>query len=108
MSKFDNKVTENDISMFIMDNTTIAMPELFKVERLKSQKQPETPKHVSFKISTFSNEIYKKIIDEKLWSPNFTARVYLTNNEESRNDKIAKRRSNLNRLEQTDNSIHQI
>lgn len=71
ISKFDVSVTEKDIIEHIMEQTTIAMPDLFKVQKLNHKNGFN-----AFKVSTFQKQYYDEIMNENIWSGGFTAKDY--------------------------------
>lgn len=76
LSEFDIGTTIDDIVRYIMQRTTIIMPDLFNVEMLPIEKKIDR-ESVSFKISTLKRNIYNEIMNQAIWSPNFVARDYL-------------------------------
>lgn len=77
VTKFDKSVTATDISNHIMENTDIITPELYKVELITSLKRNQEVDYISFKVSTFGENIYNAVMDEKLWAPNYVARDFV-------------------------------
>lgn len=66
---FEPHIVCNDIASHIVSKNVVKDRRLFNVEMLMPQKDQTTPKpYVSFKISTFSDDIYKKILDKDVWA----------------------------------------
>lgn len=76
VSKFSNEITPNIIVEHIMENTSIPMRELFKVEQMRSRKMNNARDYATFKISTFSKETYTAIMNRDVWEPEYEARDF--------------------------------
>lgn len=72
VSKFHKSTNANDIRKFICERTELKANE-FEIQRLTTKRKIS---HVSFKISTSKNEIYKELYNEEIWSPDFSVRPY--------------------------------
>lgn len=76
ISRFDMKTTEKDIETYIMEKTKIKYRDTFKVTKLVGKLDDNIKKYTSFKVTTLLNEVYKQIINTKIWEPEFIARDY--------------------------------
>lgn len=76
ISKFDIATEEKEIGAHIMDKTRIKTTDLFKVSKLKSRTNDATKNYVSFKVTTLRGDVYKQIINQKIWEPDFMARDF--------------------------------
>lgn len=74
VSKFDADKKVEDIVEHVMQNTTIIDPDNFKVVKLNNTRSDFS----SFKISTYTNEIYDEI--KSIWAPYFYVRDFRQNN----------------------------
>lgn len=83
VSPFQTNVTVDDIVTHILTNTDIGDVRLFMVQKLIGQNESTKRKtYVSFKISTFNDDIYETILNKELWGPNQTARPFDSNFQE--------------------------
>lgn len=76
IARFDIKTTEKDIETFIMDKTKIKYKDTFKVIKIKGRIDDETKNYTAFKVTTLNSDVYKQVINPKIWEPEFTARDY--------------------------------
>lgn len=86
ISKFRNDTSEESISEYILERSSIKDPNLFTVELLvKRNEDVKRKKHVSFKVTTLRHKVYEILMDERLWAPNFSARDFSKNNDRPTN-----------------------
>lgn len=77
ISKFDISVKCEDIIKYIILKTSLVSDDLFTVESLVPSKILKKKPYISFKITTLKQNVFNMIIDESIWSPDFTAKVYV-------------------------------
>lgn len=91
VSPFETSVESNEIVDYIIKETDIIDKNYFAVEKLfgpREQLQRKT--FISFKISTFSAQVYNKIMNKDLWEPNQCARPFEFNSMKINRDRGAR------------------
>lgn len=91
VSPFGTEVECDQIEQHIMNNTTVNDVNTFVVEKLGVNLKRKS--FISFKISTLNHDVCECILNDHLWSPNQTARLFqkhspktnANNNKNSRN-----------------------
>lgn len=97
VSKFHEDVESDFIVSHITEKTDIN-PDFFKVEKLTTKRRRRV-KYSSFKIITLKEEIYRKILNHEVWSPDYTARRF----EKYRNRKFSQHTKQQHRHRTTRN-----
>lgn len=69
-SKFDHSMTCEEISSYIVNNTTLENSEQFNVMKIKHKSC------AAFKITVLKKDVFDLIMDERIWSPNFNACLF--------------------------------
>lgn len=105
VAKFDCDTTENDIKEHVIETTKIDGL-LFKVSKLLSKKDDFKTKYATFKITTLNNDIYRAIMDENVWQPNFQARDYTHDKFENRGARGNKINVVNNEKQQRESSLY--
>lgn len=75
VGNFHTDMIPKTIEAHIMANTEIVMPELFKVEQMRSRFDKSD--YATFKITTLNKQTYTQIMDTKLWEPEYTAHDFV-------------------------------
>lgn len=77
VSKFPLDMTPDGIIAYITSKDGNLKADSFQVHLLPNGKRKKTPRqHLSFKISTLNRSVYDQILNNNLWAPEFTARVF--------------------------------
>lgn len=92
VGNFDINITTENIQQHIMERTEILVPDMFKVEPMRSRYNKSDI--ATFKITTLSKQVYTQIMDTKLWEPLYTARDF-----EQRSVKFSKPTTNGRKYE---------
>lgn len=86
VTQFDPSVECEHIIRHILKRTKISA-DSFAVEKLIGSKERLKRKtYISFKISTVKNDVCKTLLNEKLWAPDFTARIFDRDPPKTKND----------------------
>lgn len=72
ISEFAKDTSVENIANYILMNTTIINPDLFKITFWENRDN-ENNTGISFKITTLKSEIKDQIMNENIWSPDYTA-----------------------------------
>lgn len=75
VSRFDKSTSCEDIVNHIIRRTNCSA-DTFAVDMLANQHRLQRNTFISFKISTFRKDTCDMLLDEKLWAPNFSARLF--------------------------------
>lgn len=84
-SKFPVDTKPEDLTQIILNGTNIGNPDLFKIELIRSKNWKYSKnKYLSFKISTFTKELFDTIMNANIWNPDHSVCVF-----ESHSDRLA-------------------
>lgn len=101
VTKFDKSMTSENIISHIVKRTNYSA-DTFAVDMLANPSRLKRKTFLSFKISTLRKDVCDTLLSDKLWAPNFSARLY-----DARSPKTKKANPLVNQNKQTNREYQQ-